>query len=460
MDAPLPIKMDLNDVMTNKPKETDDDNISQIHTLNKKDYELKYENIVYNLEIQIDSKYIYFKLIENKEDDIVPTYYKNKFDLKTITNKLKLIPDVYDDLNKIISLLNDSYTANKIKLSIKDNNINIIVTIIFGNIEVDCPINLIETKTEIDDKFEIIIKDIKQLKKNFKNSDNNKILEIEKMVKDMQILTNKKLEENEIKIKELSIKFEKSENNVKMLQNELFEIKKILKNLNKSNCVQDNNFKINKKNYELSDRYNTEENNEKKNMIQIFNDNKSEQIDIKNYLTNNNCDENENLEINTLIANQNNIQDSNNQNKNFDMKEKQNFKIKMMKRTITNPQLKSTPYENNVNPQKKENEEKEFSKEFECIDLNDKDNISERRNDSFHSEISNDSVDISSNFSSKVIYRRNNPNYHSDVWVMNHSSRKLPCICESPYAPIPPCINIPKIRIFKGFPKIHKNHGK
>ena len=149
MDAPLPIKLDLKDVMTNKPKETDNGNISQIQALNKKEYELKYENIVYNLELQIDSNYIYFKLIENKDDDIVPTYYKNKFDLKTITNKLKLYPDIYNDLKKIISLLNDSYNANKVKLSIKENNINVIVTIIFGNIEVDCPINLIEKKLKL-----------------------------------------------------------------------------------------------------------------------------------------------------------------------------------------------------------------------------------------------------------------------------------------------------------------------
>ena len=45
----------------------------------KKDYELKVNNILYNLGLQIDSKYIYFRIIELKENDIPPIFYEKKF---------------------------------------------------------------------------------------------------------------------------------------------------------------------------------------------------------------------------------------------------------------------------------------------------------------------------------------------------------------------------------------------
>ena len=53
---------------------------------------------------------------------------------------------------------------------------------------------------------------------NINNLANKKIWEIEKIIKDVQILTNRKLEENE--------------NNIKFLKNEFFEIKKLI---NKNN---------------------------------------------------------------------------------------------------------------------------------------------------------------------------------------------------------------------------------
>ena len=142
--AATPFFMYSKIVKANEPNELNESKI-----INKKEYELKYENNIYNFQIQIDSNYIYFKIIENKDGDMVPTFYRNKFDLKTITYMLKLYSDIYNDLNKVITLLNDCYNANKIKLSIKEKNVIIIITIISGNIEIDCPINLIERKVEL-----------------------------------------------------------------------------------------------------------------------------------------------------------------------------------------------------------------------------------------------------------------------------------------------------------------------
>ena len=441
MDAPTPIHMYSKIVKTNDPDELNN-NISQSKIINKKEYELKHENNIYNLQIQIDSNYIYFKIIENKDDDIVPTFYKNKFDLKTITSILKLYPDIYNDLNKIISLINDCYNTNKIKLSLEENNVKIIITIINGNIEIECPIKLIETKTGIDDKFEIIINDIKLLKKNLKNSGSTKIVEIEKTIKDMQVLINKKFEENDNKIKELSSKFEKSEKNVKILQDELYEIKKYLKESNKSNLIHiDNNNKIEKM--------------ENKDNIDID--------DMSN-----------NLEINSFIRNQNDQQNSDNKNelyinynnekeiiinKSFDNDIKDGYKTPNIKINIPKKYMKTQtmePLSNRISynsfvvtPQN----EKEKSNKNIIIQKNDNEN-DYNRNNSYYSEKPNnsdDSSDDSSNLGNKSLVL-----FKSDKWKMKHSKRKLRCITEDINAPIPPVISIPKIKIFRGFKRCYQ----
>ena len=441
MDAPTPIHMYSKIVKTNDPDELNN-NISQSKIINKKEYELKHENNIYNLQIQIDSNYIYFKIIENKDDDIVPTFYKNKFDLKTITSILKLYPDIYNDLNKIISLINDCYNTNKIKLSIEENNVKIIITIINGNIEIECPIKLIETKTGIDDKFEIIINDIKLLKKNVKNSGSTKIVEIEKTIKDMQVLINKKFEENDNKIKELSSKFEKSEKNVKLLQDELYEIKKYLKESNKSN------------------------------LIHIDNNNKIEKMENKDNI--NIDDMSNNLEINSFIRNQNDQQNSDNKNelyinynnekeiiinKSFDNDIKDGYKTPNIKINIPKKYMKTQTMETlsnrisynsfAVTPQN----EKEKSNKNVIIEKNDNEN-DYNRNNSYYSEKPNnsdDSSDDSSNLGNKSLVL-----FKSDKWKMKHSKRKLRCITEDINAPLPPVISIPKIKIFRGFKRCYQ----
>ena len=175
--------------------------------INKKEYELNFNNIKYNLQIQSDLKYIYFRLIELKENKIPLSYYKNKFDLKEIIYLLKVYPELYNDLNKIMELLNLSYINNKLQLSIKNNNINIIVKIISGYTEIECPIKLNEEKININDKIELILNDIIYLRHN-KNKllTNAKLLEIENILKDIQFSTKRKLQENEDKIKILNQK--------------------------------------------------------------------------------------------------------------------------------------------------------------------------------------------------------------------------------------------------------------
>ena len=498
--AATPIFMYSKIVKANEPNELNESKI-----INKKEYELKYENNIYNFQIQIDSNYIYFKIIQNKDEDIAPTFYKNKFDLKTITNMLKLYPDIYNDLNKVISLLNDCYNRNKIKLSMKEKDVNIIITIINGNIEINCPINLIETKTGIDDKFEIIINDIKLLKKNINNSANNKILEIEKAIKDMQILINAKLDENENKIKELSSNFEKSENNIKILQEEFFEIKKYLKEFNKLNYHQENNSNKNYKNYIINKKEsihldgipNTNkenlivpsinDNDNNNNKIKIDNENIIEKKESKEYFNNDIDIISDNFEINSLIENQKNQQnsvnntklcDNNNVQENIiihsfdnDIKEEYNTpkrKINVPKKFNKHETMSYDYYRSNYNsfiittPSNKKEEDLITNQDLNnnCLIKNydSENNNKEIRKESYYSvkpTISDNSSDDSSDFDnrrSKIIFK-------SQKWKNKHSKRKLACISEEIDAPIFSVKNIPKFRIFKGFKSFQTSKG-
>ena len=140
--------------------------------IDEKEYELKFNNIIYILQIQIDLNYIYFQLFENKEKS--QFYYYNTFDLTNIIILLKQPPEI-NNLNKIMNLLNTAYNNNKLQLSKISNDINIIIKIINNDIEIDCPIKLNETKFDFTEKIKEIIKDINNLKNN-----DNKLLTYKK----------------------------------------------------------------------------------------------------------------------------------------------------------------------------------------------------------------------------------------------------------------------------------------
>ena len=166
--------------------------------IDEKEYELKFNNIIYILQIQIDLNYIYFQLFENKEKS--QFYYYNTFDLTNIIILLKQPPEI-NNLNKIMNLLNTAYNNNKLQLSKISNDNNIIIKIINNDIEIDCPIKLNETKFDFTEKIKEIIKDIN----NLKNNDNKlltykKIKIIEKILNNHINILEKENYNNKIKI--------------------------------------------------------------------------------------------------------------------------------------------------------------------------------------------------------------------------------------------------------------------
>jgi len=216
---------------------------------NKRLYELKSNGILYKIQLEIDSNYLYIKVFELIENKISPFYFKNKFDLNKMLSIFKLSQDQYNNLNKIMELFNDAYDKNNLRISINGNNLNIIVKIRNNSsIEIDCSINLIKNETTISDKFEIVIKEIKNIK-NSKNNilNNEKLLFIEKTIKDIQDSTRDKLKCNEeliiqlnFNIVEMNYQIRKNDEEIKALKSDLSKIKydlkykydKYLKNIN------------------------------------------------------------------------------------------------------------------------------------------------------------------------------------------------------------------------------------
>ena len=106
MDAPTPIS----------PKEFNQSNKIKIN----KEYNIRTNEKNYNLIINIDNEYIFFKIY--KLNNLISIYYKNKFDLKSLINILKLNIDLYDNFEKIIELIDNCYKNKKIEINNDKNN--------------------------------------------------------------------------------------------------------------------------------------------------------------------------------------------------------------------------------------------------------------------------------------------------------------------------------------------------
>ena len=192
--------------------------------IKKKEYEIKLNNSLFNLLIKIDSNYIYFRIIEIKENEVPLSYYSNKMHLKSIRTILKLPSKDYNNLSKIMDLYNDAYYNNDINISFEENMI--ILRILNPFIDIDYPIHLHKIKTNIDEKMEIIINNIIFIKKN-RNSllTNEKLDIIENLLKDIKNSTRKKLKQNEELIKQLNYNIIESNFQIKKNDEEIKELK-------------------------------------------------------------------------------------------------------------------------------------------------------------------------------------------------------------------------------------------
>ena len=201
----------------------------------KKEYKLKINNKPYLFTISHNDKNIFFII---KEQDYIFFYqYKNVFDLQKIMQYLKLNINFYNDINKIIELLDKVFLNQKMIISYneKDDSFNINVKLPEYFQEYDSNIILKKEELENNEKFEIIIKEIKSIKND--TVIDNKLEIITQSLNNLKILNNKKLNENEDLIKLLKNKIINNETKLKVnekeiqyLKNEISILKEIITN--------------------------------------------------------------------------------------------------------------------------------------------------------------------------------------------------------------------------------------
>ena len=218
---------------------------------NHREYNIKDENNNYILRIEINEKYITFiiSLDNNNEYN-----YKTQMTLSAIVDKLELNKLKYNNLELILKLLDEIYENKKILINISnDESCTLIIKFINVLKEVTYELKLYKNYTNLNDKFKMIFNQIRQLKNNNNNYDNDKVEElnskiielnnkIEQKDKEIKDIINKKdiiindmnqkLLNQENKIKELESKHIDLRNNNENNQNEIInrhenEIKKI-----------------------------------------------------------------------------------------------------------------------------------------------------------------------------------------------------------------------------------------
>ena len=192
-------------------------------------------NKLYLFTISHDNKCIYF--IIKEKNNILFSQYKNEYDLRKIIQYLKLNVNFYNDLNKIIELLDKVFLNKKMIISYneKNNTFNINIKLPEYFKEYDSNIILKKKELKNSEKFEIIIKEIKSIKKDI--IIDKKLEKITESLNNLKILINKKLNENNDLIKSLTIKIIKNESilktnekEIQLLKNEISIIKDIISN--------------------------------------------------------------------------------------------------------------------------------------------------------------------------------------------------------------------------------------
>ena len=140
MDAPTPLA----------PNEYNHSKAIINNAINK-EYKININEKNYNLIINIENEFIYFKIY--KLDDLISIYYKNKFDLKSLINILQLNLNLYDTFEKVIELIDDCYKNKKIEINNEKNNkMNLIIKYPIGYKEHECNVILERGELEINEK--------------------------------------------------------------------------------------------------------------------------------------------------------------------------------------------------------------------------------------------------------------------------------------------------------------------
>ena len=207
----------------------------QKQILEKKEYIINYLNDKYNLIIKRDLVYIYFKLY--KLEEITLFKYKNKFYLKSIINHLKINPILYNDFDKIFKLIDECYSNNKIFLNINNDMMDLIMKLNENSKMNDITIHLKKSELNINEQFEVMIKEIKSIKINSNNLLDDRLFGIELLLNDIKNDINNKISEEK---KEMDSLGKKSLNNVTQIKKTYDEIEELKERIYKIKMAKEN----------------------------------------------------------------------------------------------------------------------------------------------------------------------------------------------------------------------------
>ena len=177
----------------------------------KREYIINSENNEYILIIKINEKKIYF-IISTKNEIVFN--FKNNMNLSAIVDKLALNQKKYYNLSLVLKLFDKIYENQKLFIKINnDESCSLIVKFINTLEEETFEIKLYKHYMNEYDKFNILFNEIKSLKNNNNNINNEKL---EQMNNKINELENKIIQKNEeikniIKEKDIIIKDMKDE---------------------------------------------------------------------------------------------------------------------------------------------------------------------------------------------------------------------------------------------------------
>ena len=169
MEAPTPISLNY---------------INQLENYNKiikREYNIEINNEKHKLKLTIDNKLINLKIY--KLNNMEFKYYENEFNLNDINNILYKKSNICNNLEEVIDLIDSSYENKKLIINNnKDNIMNIIIKYPIVYKERECIIKLNKKEIEINEKFKMILNEIKLIKKERDKIINDKLNNIEKLL--------------------------------------------------------------------------------------------------------------------------------------------------------------------------------------------------------------------------------------------------------------------------------------
>ena len=224
---------------------------------NHREYEITHEKNEYTLRIETDAQNLYF-VISLK--DRLEYNYKTNMNLNTIVDKLSLNPKRYSNLELILPLFDKIYENKNLLINFQNDEYCSLILKFNNNFEEETfEIKLYKLNTKMEDKINIILEQIKSLKKN--QVEKETIKQMNKKINELTNNMNKKDQETKELINEKNNIIEEMNKTIKEQEKRI----KDLENQNKE--------LIGKKDMEeLFNKYNNEIKDKFSMMETVFND--------------------------------------------------------------------------------------------------------------------------------------------------------------------------------------------